>query len=252
MRGWLSLMFRQLELASTRDELSTCSNPNPNVRWSQTRRFPAPTSSPPSIPSLSHVHSIGSIPPTMAAAMESQIRLAQQLPPRLLNFFKKYPPPQIRTATTPSTLTDSSSSSSSSDSPAAVTETTMTDSSSGLTDKKLHNPFLPFKNPRTGLWHGPAYSLRRQADLYKLAKAHFVLDLMPIAPKHPEVKAQKRLEKGLLVQGTGEGKRVKGKLWERQLRSKMDQRRQAMEGMNEMVKNWKERGHGRGWKKWPK
>lgn len=205
----------------------------------------------PSIPSLSHVQSIGFVPPTMAAAMESQIRLAQQLPPRLLNFFKKYPPPQIRTATTPSTLTDSSSSSSS-DSPAAVTETTMTDSSSGLTDKKSHNPFLPFKNPRTGLWHGPAYSLRRQADLYKLAKAHFVLDLMPIAPKHPEVKAQKRLEKGLLVQGTGEGKRVKGKLWERQLRSKMDERRKAMEGMNEMVKNWKERGHGRGWKKWPK
>ncbi|USW57591.1 Putative 54S ribosomal protein L25 [Septoria linicola] len=181
----------------------------------------------------------------MAAAIESHIRLAQQLPPRLLHFFKKYPP-----------STMSTTSSSDPNVVAAVTEslsqTSMTDSSAGLTDKKTHNPFLPFKNPRTGAYHGPAYSLRRQADLYKLAKSCGVLALMPIAPKHPEIKEQNRIERGLRVQGTGEGKRVKGKMWERTMRSKLEERRKAMEGMNAMVVQWKERGHGRGWKKWPK
>lgn len=75
---------------------------------------------------------------------------------------------------------------------------------------------------------------------------------MPLSPKHPEVKEQKRIEKGLRVQGTGVGQKVKGKMWERQLRNKLEERRRAMEGMPEMIKLWKERGHGRGWKKWPK
>ncbi|PIA90966.1 hypothetical protein CB0940_11135 [Cercospora beticola] len=193
----------------------------------------------------------------MSASREMATMSAAQLPSRLLNFFAKYPPPQLRAVTATSAAVQTTSNTSSTDpNVAAVTEslsqTSMTDSATGVTDKSSHNPFLPFKNPRTGIWHGPAYSLRRQAELYKLADKYHVLPLMPIAPKHPEVKAQKRIERGLAVQGTGEGKRVKGKLWERQLRSKLEERRKAMEGMNAMIVHWKERGHGRGWKKWPK
>lgn len=118
--------------------------------------------------------------------------------------------------------------------------------------KTSRNPFLPHKNPRTGVWHGPAFSLRRQAELFKLASQYNVLPLMPVSLKHPEIKEQKRIENGLRVQGTGVGKKVKGKLWERQLRGKLEERRKAMENMPEMIREWKERGHGRGWKKWPK
>ncbi|KAF2212725.1 hypothetical protein CERZMDRAFT_40603 [Cercospora zeae-maydis SCOH1-5] len=193
----------------------------------------------------------------MNAATSVYTALAEQLPPRLLRFFAKHPPSQLRAVTATSAAPHTTSNTSSTDpNVAAVTEslsqTSMTDSATGVTDKRLHNPFLPFKNPRTGNWHGPAYSLRRQAELYKLAQKYHVLSLMPVAPKHPELKAQKRIERGLTVQGTGEGKRVKGKLWERQLRTKLEERRKAMEGMNAMIVHWKTRGHGRGWKKWPK
>jgi len=56
----------------------------------------------------------------------------------------------------------------------------------------------------------------------------------------------------LRVKGTGVGQKVKGKLWERTLKGRLDDRRKAMEGMAELIKNWKQRGHGRGLKKWPK
>jgi large subunit ribosomal protein L25 len=63
---------------------------------------------------------------------------------------------------------------------------------------------------------------------------------------------RKRIENGLRVKGTGAGQKVKGKLWERTMKGRLDKREKAMEGMDEMIKQWKERGHGRGWKKWPK
>jgi large subunit ribosomal protein L25 len=198
--------------------------------------------------------------------MDKSIRLAQQLPPTLLRFFTKFPPPQIRAAaaaapattpTNPDTITITSNTSSSDPNVGAATSQVQLDTSPNATtseaaSKKFHNPFLPWKNPRTGAWHGPVYSLRRQADLFKLAREHHVLSLMPVSHKHPEVKEQKRIERGLRVQGTGVGKKVKGKLWERQLRGKLEDRRRAMEGMPEMIRLWKERGHGRGWKKFPK
>ena len=76
--------------------------------------------------------------------------------------------------------------------------------------------------------------------------------MMPLSNKHPEVKELKREEQGLRVQGTGVGKKVKGKKWERTLRGRLEERRKAMESMLEMIRHWKERGHGRGIKKWPK
>lgn len=204
----------------------------------------------------------------MATSIQKHVQLAQRLDPRLLQFFKRFPPPQIAgTATSSHTIPSSepvstitiAENTSSSDPNAGASTTTLSTSPSepeiahSDAQAKTHrNPFLPFKNPRTGNWHGAVYSLRIQAQLFKLAQENNVLSLMPISPKHPEVKEQKRIENGLRVQGTGMGKKVKGKAWERTMKSRLEQRRLAMEGMPEMIRQWKERGHGRGWKKWPK
>ncbi|KAK5711209.1 54S ribosomal protein L25, mitochondrial [Elasticomyces elasticus] len=159
-----------------------------------------------------------------ATATTSHILLAQSLPPRLLHFFTRFPP----------------------------TTTTNQQPPPPSDPSRKTNPFTPFLNPRTQRWHGPHYSLRRQADLFKLAQEHGVLPLMPLSPKHPEEKLRSRIEHGLRVKGTGEGQRVKGKLWERTLGTRLEVRRKAMERMPDMIDLWKERGHGMGWKKFPK
>ncbi|KAI0319233.1 hypothetical protein OF83DRAFT_1170370 [Amylostereum chailletii] len=46
------------------------------------------------------------------------------------------------------------------------------------------NPFLPHKNPATGRWAPPKYSLRRQADLIKQARASGTLHLLPPGLKY--------------------------------------------------------------------
>ena len=48
---------------------------------------------------------------------------------------------------------------------------------------KRANPFIPTKNPQTGRWAPPKYSLRQQADLIKKARASGTLALLPPAPK---------------------------------------------------------------------
>ena len=50
---------------------------------------------------------------------------------------------------------------------------------------QLPNPFLPHKNPLTGRWAPPKYSLRQQADLVKSAKASNLIHLLPFGPKCP-------------------------------------------------------------------
>ncbi|KAH6917762.1 hypothetical protein BKA70DRAFT_1245207 [Coprinopsis sp. MPI-PUGE-AT-0042] len=50
---------------------------------------------------------------------------------------------------------------------------------------QLPNPFLPRLNPKTKRWADPKFSLRRQADLVKKAKAAGMLHLMPPGPKTP-------------------------------------------------------------------
>jgi len=94
--------------------------------------------------------------------------------------------------------------------------------------------------------------MRRQAEIIKLAQQHNVVSLLPYSPKLPSEVEETRRENGLRVKGTGVGQKVKGKLWERTLKGRLDDRRKAMEGMAELIKNWKQRGHGRGLKKWPK
>lgn len=130
------------------------------------------------------------------------------------------------------------------------------------TDKKLlaghpladasYNPFLPWKNPITGRWRGARYGLRRQANLCKMARLHGVEGLLPYSPKLSWVRLEKKETRGLRVRGTGVGQRVKGKLWERTLRGRLEERREAMRRMPQLINEWKRLGHGRGWKKWPK
>lgn len=193
---------------------------------------------------------------TMAVAHQ-HMQLAQSLPPRLMNFFKRFPPPQLAAASTstsaaPAASIEIASNTSSSDPNAPATTSIPIESAfSDITSWKK-NPFLPFRNPSTGAWHPPHYSLRRQADLFKLAALHHTLPLMPPSPKHPEIKQQKRIEHGLRVKGTGTGQRVKGKYWERTLKTRLETRRKAMEAMPDMINLWKERGHGMGWKKYPR
>lgn len=186
------------------------------------------------------------------AALKQQMSLAQDLHPRLLRFFTRFPPSALTGATpSPAEPVQIAETTSPSD-PNATATTTTAPKLTEHTYARNRNPFLAFKNPQTGNWHAPHYSLRRQAELFKLAVAYDVLPLMPLSPKHPEVKEQKRIDNGLRVQGTGVGKKVKGKHWERTLKGRLEERRKAMENMPEMIRQWKERGHGRGWKKWPK
>lgn len=211
------------------------------------------------------------------AAVE-HIRLAQSLHPRLLRFFTRFPPPQLQTSIFQTSQplpieaepTIEVAANTSSSDPNATTTTTLPTSPPTSTPTLQPNftqtrgtvktnPFLPFLNPTTNRWHSPHYSLRRQSELYKLAQTHNVLSLMPLGPKHPAIKDEKRIANALATHEKLRGgklpisgKRAKGKVWERTLRGRMEERRKAMEGMPEMIRGWKQRGHGRGWRKWPK
>ncbi|KAB8337137.1 hypothetical protein FH972_021441 [Carpinus fangiana] len=174
------------------------------------------------------------------AAAEVHRSLARGLPVRLQRFFAHNPPAAAAAAN------GASSASIVPESPdASATASTLRKTS------KL-NPFAPHKNPITGRWHPPIYSLRQQADLVKLAKANGVEELLPFTIKSTIEKDRKRVEHGLRVKGTGTGQRVKGHEWERTLKGRLDKRRQAMLDMPKMIQEWKLRGHGRGWKKWPR
>ncbi|KII87884.1 hypothetical protein PLICRDRAFT_176644 [Plicaturopsis crispa FD-325 SS-3] len=59
----------------------------------------------------------------------------------------------------------------------------------------VYNPFLPFKNPKTGNWRPPQLSLRRQAELVKIARCVGKVHLLPPGPKlAPSELAQARQE----------------------------------------------------------
>jgi large subunit ribosomal protein L25 len=85
-----------------------------------------------------------------------------------------------------------------------------------------------------------------------MARKHGVEELLPWSPKLSWVKEEKKELRGLRVKGTGVGQRVKGHLWERTMKGRLEERRQAMRAMPELIREWKQKGHGRGWKKWPK
>ena len=72
-----------------------------------------------------------------------------------------------------------------------------------------------------------------------MARANGVEDLLPYTTKGTEERLQKRVEHGLRVKGTGVGQSVKGKLWERTMKGRLEKRTQAMLGMPKMVEEWK-------------
>ncbi|EOA80695.1 hypothetical protein ACJQWK_09895 [Exserohilum turcicum] len=197
---------------------------------------------------------------------QKSAEIAKSLPPRLLRFFQKYPPPALfpdlasRLPTSPATASTSpnanaNASVSETSAPAATPIPSNAPSNSDIPPEAHNlpypNPFLPHKNFVTGRWQSPAYGLRKQASLVKLAAEHGVVDLLPWTIKKPGEKERRRVERGLQVKGTGEGQKVKGKLWERTLKGRLEMRRQAMLNMPALIQEWKQKGHGRGWKKWP-
>lgn len=132
----------------------------------------------------------------MATAVSKNIQLALALPARLRTFLARYPHPSIL--------------------PAGADPATY----KTAYQEETPNPFLPTKHPVTGRWHEPKYSLRRQAELVKMAREHGVEELLPYTPKGTEERLRKRVELGLRVKGTGVGQKVKGHKHERQLAAK--------------------------------
>ncbi|KAL2808846.1 hypothetical protein BJX63DRAFT_435735 [Aspergillus granulosus] len=189
--------------------------------------------------------------------------LTKNLPERLLRFFSRYPPqkysalvrppPDPETTPTADSSTLPSPYTANRDAKGAQKEDPRAPSASRAllwSHPKHPNPFLPQKvNNR---WIGAKIGLRRQADLVKLAKKYNVEALLPPGRKSTEFKQTRLEEKGLAVKGTGIGQKVKGHRWERTMETRLEDRRKAMMEMPETIRLWKQRGHGRGWKKWPK
>ena len=170
---------------------------------------------------------------------EKYVKLAQTLPPRLLRFFARYPPPpQSNLSSNAFPAPAITPLSTSSSDPIASPDDTSVSHTNGPSEAA--NPFRSQKHPVTGKWHNPIYSLRRQADLVKLARTHGVEELLPFTTKGTQERIRKREEQGLRVKGTGVGQRVKGKEWERTMKKKLDLRKKAMLEMPSMVEEWKQ------------
>ncbi|KAI9676268.1 MAG: mRNA splicing protein prp28 [Trizodia sp. TS-e1964] len=146
------------------------------------------------------------------AAQKEYLKLAKSLPPRLSNFFAKYPTPALL----------------------EPTPGTHPKSSPAPTDTTYFNPFKAQKHPITGRYHDPIFSLRRQADLVKLARAHGVEELLPFTIKGTAERLRRKEENGL------RGQKVKGKEWERTMKGRLQKRKQAMLDMPQLIQTWKE------------
>ena len=183
-----------------------------------------------------------------SATSQRYIELAKALHPRLQRFFAKYPPTQIlptqtrantaaaagewtprerarppitldaTTTTTTTAEAEGAASQSGGDSASATAATISPDNPTA--NPTPTNPFLPFKHPVTGKWQDPVYSLRRQAELVKLAREEGVEELLPFTNKGTEERIRHRVRYGLRVRGTGVGQKVKGHLYERMLGAK--------------------------------
>jgi large subunit ribosomal protein L25 len=204
---------------------------------------------------------------TMSMSSRQYIKLAGSLPPRLTRFFARYPPQALLSQSTPPTSSTPSTSSSVPEPTASLAEQT----SAGQDGLAVPSPFRAQKHPVTGKWHDPVFSLRRQAELVKLARQHGVEELLPYTVKGTEERLRRRAENGLRVKGTGVGQRVKGKESERTLKGRyvlrllksygkldmmlvcsqkvplltvlcrrLEKRRQAMLEMPQMIQTWKE------------
>lgn len=192
-----------------------------------------------------------------------------ELPRRLVNFFLRYPPEQYSAKATgvtiPLTKKAAKLAAEARSAPglsravraqpinyplvaatadgADTTNPTVGDETTGSARRpkpsgKHPNPFLPTKVFTTGKWMGPKYGLRIQADLVKLAKKYGVEDLLPPGRKSTAFKQQRLIEHGLRIRGTGEGQQVKGHKWERTQGARLEKRREAMENMPALIREW--------------
>ena len=208
----------------------------------------------------------------MLAALHDTITQVPKLPRRLEHFFTKYPPQIYSTATTGITLPLTRNEArlrriaeaekaqhAEEGQPESTTITTPPPQQSELDvptplrkDRFPPNPFLPFRNPVNGHWSSPRIGLRIQADLFKLARAANVEQLMPPSRKSTAFKEERTLKRGLRIRGTGIGQEVKGHKEERSHASAMERKRKALIEMPALVREWKRRGHGKSWRDWPK
>jgi large subunit ribosomal protein L25 len=172
----------------------------------------------------------------MAAATKS-VDLVKALPPRLTRFFRRFPPRITENTIEPST-TIAKIAADGTEKQVAEQNNRSILASHPISDPNF-NPFLPWKNPATGRWRGAMYGLRKQADLCKIARNYGVEELLPWSRKKSGVKQARREILGVRVRGTGVGQKVKGHIWERQMISKMEKRRDAMMKMPDMIKEWK-------------
>ena len=143
------------------------------------------------------------------------VKLAESLPPRLTRFFARYPPPAILPSSTSNPLSSTTPNPSQTDATSSVDQIT-----SGIDGMSFPSPFKCHKHPVTGKWHDPAFSLRRQAELVKLARQHGVEELLPFTVKGTQERIRRRTENGLRVKGTGIGQHVKGKERERTMKTR--------------------------------
>ncbi|KAL8942055.1 MAG: hypothetical protein Q9216_001867, partial [Gyalolechia sp. 2 TL-2023] len=174
------------------------------------------------------------------------IKVAQTLPEKLLKFFARYPPILRPAITQQDAEASSIARSVKAPLPNSHADNTLESKTQmPLAPSEHPNPFKFHKHPETGRWHDPVYSLRRQADLVKLARVNGVEDLLPYTTKGSGEGRRRREEQGLRVKGTGVGQRVKGKAWERTMKSRLEKRKQAMLGMPALVQEWKQ--HSDGW-----
>jgi large subunit ribosomal protein L25 len=157
-------------------------------------------------------------------------RLVSLLPSKLTNFFVKYPPRDptlnaVYSKKDPSVLI-AKKLHDFEPVPTSLHTTTVTEDA---TNTNVRNIFFPFQNPfqpsrdlRTGKFIGPRYSLRRQADIIKLAIRYGVADLLP-----PSKKMEKILRgKARPMIGT---LRPKGTYQERTRRAYVEKKEKALE-----------------------
>ena len=166
-------------------------------------------------------------------AASEYVKLALTLPPRLLRFFARYPPPALTKSAISSSSFSTAPTTSSSDPNASQIET-------AAPPLPYTNPFFKTKHAMTGSWHDPKFSLRQQADLCKIARTYGVENLLPPSTKASETRLQRRIEKGVRVRGTGVGQKVKGRRYERTMRQRLEGRRQAMLKMPQLVQQWRQ------------
>lgn len=146
----------------------------------------------------------------MATVPRKFVKLANTLPPRLTRFFARYPPPALLSSSQPQIASNTSSS----DPNASSVETIAPELNVDLPE----SPFRAHKHSVTGKWHDPTFSLRRQAELVKLARTYGVEEFLPYTVKGTLERLRRREENGLRVKGTGIGQKVRGKEWERTLK----------------------------------